>query len=145
MLCAPKWPGRKQLMELAALKVAAQRMILRVNGIARYVVLRRQLAEIARGIERLSLADQRALAVHVHREFELSARQSREASTTNAGFARSRSSNARVRLLGIAQWITSAYRETEQAEYPEMIDMHRQIMRMMRMLRETAGALVNAA
>jgi hypothetical protein len=132
-------------MEIATVKAAAQRMMLRVNGLARYMVLRRQLAEIARGVSRLSTADQRALAVHVHREFELSARQSREASTTNAGFARSRSSNARVRLLGMAQWITSAFRETEQAEYPEMTDIHRQIMRLMRMLRQTAGGLVNAA
>lgn len=132
-------------MEFATVKAAAQRMMLRVNGLARYMVLRRQLAEIARGVSRLSTADQRALAVHVHREFELSARQSREASTTNAGFARSRSTNARVRLLGMAQWITSAFRETEQAEYPEMTDIHRQIMRMMRMLRQTAGSLVNAA
>jgi hypothetical protein len=132
-------------MEFATVRTAAQRMMLRVNGLARYMVLRRQLAEVARGVSRLSTADQRALAVHVHREFELSARQSREASTTNAGFARSRSSNARVRLLGMAQWITSAFRETEQAEYPEMTDIHRQIMRLMRILRQTAGGLVNAA
>lgn len=132
-------------MEFSAVRSAAQRMMLRVNGLARYLVLRRQLSEISRQVGRLSLADQRALGVHVHREYELSARQSREASTTNAGFARARSPNARVRLLGMAQWITSAYRETEQAQYAELADLHRQLARLMRILRQSAGDLVRAA
>lgn len=77
--------------------------------------------------------------MHLAREFEISVHQSREASTTNAAFARVRSGNPRVRLLGLAQWLTSAYRETEESPYGEIQDAHRQVKRTMRVLRESVG------
>jgi hypothetical protein len=123
----------------------AQRFFSRVGVFTRYVVLRRQLAEIARSMEALNVADRRALTAHTAREFDLSMRQSREASTTNAGFARARSGNARVRLVGIAQWLTSAFRETEDSPFSEMQDLHRQLMRTMRLLRESAGGVPSIA
>ena len=84
-------------------------------------------------------SDRRALAMHLAREMDVSVHQSREASTTNAAFARVRSGNPRVRLLGLAQWLTSAFRETEESPYGEIQDAHRQIKRTMRVLRESAG------
>jgi hypothetical protein len=116
----------------------ASNFINRVRIFARYVVLRRQLAQIARTIDGLNLADRRALIAHTQRELEISQRQSREASTTNAAFIRARAENPRVRLVGMGQWLTSAFRETEQSSFGEMQELHRQVMRMMRILRESS-------
>ncbi len=116
----------------------ATRFVNRVRGFARYVVLRRQIAGIARAVDGLNVADRRALIAHTMRELELSLRQSREASTTNAAFARARADNPRVRLVGMGQWIASAFRETEHAPFGEMQELHRQVMRLMRLLRESS-------
>lgn len=116
----------------------ATRFVNRVRGFARYVVLRRQIAGIARAVDGLNVADRRALIAHTMRELELSLRQSREASTTNAAFARARADNPRVRLVGMGQWIASAFRETEHSPFGEMQELHRQVMRLMRLLRESS-------
>lgn len=116
----------------------ASNFVNRVRVFARYVVLRRQLAAIGRSIDGLNLADRRALIAHTQRELEISQRQSREASTTNAAFLRARAENPRVRLVGMGQWLTSAFRESEQSSYGEMQELHRQVMRMMRILRESS-------
>lgn len=116
----------------------ASNFVNRVRVFARYVVLRRQLAAIGRSIDGLNLADRRALIAHTQRELEISQRQSREASTTNAAFLRARAENPRVRLVGMGQWLTSAFRESEQSSFGEMQELHRQVMRMMRILRESS-------
>ena len=123
----------------------AQRLILKVRVLARYLVLRRQLAEIARQIDALSIADQRALLVHATRELQVSQRQSREAASTNTAFARARTDNPRVRLIGIAQWMTSAFRETEDSEHQELQNLHRQMMRSFRLLRQATGVVASSA
>lgn len=122
------------------MKAVAQRVFERLSLVARFLVLRRQLAEVVRNIEPLNLPDRRLLHAHVCRELDISARESRDASTTNAAFARARSDNSRLRVLGIAQWIASAYRETEDSEHGEMQDLHRQLMRTLRLLRESVPA-----
>jgi hypothetical protein len=116
----------------------AAQFVNRIRAFARYIVVRRQLAAIARAIDGLNLADRRALIAHTTRELEISLRQSREASTTNAAFIRARADNPRVRLVGMGQWLTSAFRESEQSSYGEMQELHRQVMRMIRILRESA-------
>lgn len=122
-----------------------QRALLRMRVLGRYLVLRRQLAEIRRQLDALSSADQRAVIAHVAREMQLSQRQSRDAETTNLAFGRSRTGNPRVRVIGMAQWLTSAFRETEQSPHAELQEMHRQLMRTMRLLRETTGYVTSAA
>jgi hypothetical protein len=122
-----------------------QRMLLRLRILGRYLVLRRQLADIRRQIDGLSTADQRALVAHANRELQISQRQSREAESTNAAFARARTGNPRVRLIGVAQWLVSAFRETEQSPHGEMQELHRQLMRTFRLLRESAGPVTSAA
>ena len=117
----------------------------RVAVTARYLLLRRQLAEIVRAIEPLNVADRKLLQIHVTREMEISARESRESSTTNAAFARARSDNSRLRVLGIAQWIASAFRETESSPHAEIQDMHRQLMRTLRLLKESLPAAAATA
>jgi hypothetical protein len=122
-----------------------QRTVVRIRVLGRYLVLRRQLAEVRRGLNTLSTADQRALLAHAQREMQLSQRQARDAETTNAAFARARTGNPRVRLIGIAQWLTSAYRETEQSPHGEMQELNRQLKRAMRLLREATGYATSAA
>jgi hypothetical protein len=122
-----------------------QRTMLRIRVLGRYMVLRRQLAEIRRSIDALSTADQRALIAHASRELQLSQHQSREAETTNAAFDRARTGNPRVRLIGIAQWLTSAFRETEHSEHGGIQELHRQLMRTFRLLREATGYVTSAA
>jgi hypothetical protein len=122
-----------------------QRAVLRMRVLGRYLVLRRQLAEMRRQIDGLSGADQRAVIAHVAREMQISQRQARDAESTNAAFARARTGNPRVRVIGMAQWLTSAFRETEQSPHGELQELHRQLMRTMRLLRETTGYLSSAA
>ena len=76
---------------------------------------------------------------------QLSQRQARDAETTNAAFARARTGNPRVRLIGIAQWLTSRFRETEQSPHGEMQELNRQLERSMRLLREATGYATSAA
>lgn len=122
-----------------------QRTMVRIRVLGRYMVLRRQLAEVRRAMDALSTADQRALLSHAQREMQVSQRQSRDAESTNVAFARTRTGNPRVRLIGIAQWVTSAYRETEQSPFGEMQELNRQLKRSMRLLREATGYATNAA
>ena len=122
-----------------------QRSVLRMRVLGRYLVLRRQLAEIRRSVDALSVADQRALIAHATREMQISQRQSREAESTNAAFSRARTGNPRVRLIGVAQWLTSAFRETEDSEFGEIQELHRQLMRTFRLLRQATGFATSAA
>lgn len=126
------------------MKAFVSNLYSRIAVTARYLLLRRQLAEIVRAIEPLNVADRKLLQIHVTREMEISARESREASTTNAAFARARSDNSRLRVLGIAQWIASAFRETESSPHGEIQDMHRQLMRTLRLLKESLPAAAAA-
>jgi hypothetical protein len=96
-------------------------------------------------MDALSSADQRALLSHAQREMQVSQRQSRDAESTNTAFTRTRTANPRVRLIGMAQWVTSAYRETEQSPFGEMQELNRQLKRSMRLLREATGYATNAA
>lgn len=122
-----------------------QRAMVRMRVLGRYLVLRRQLAEVRRQLDALSSADQRAVIAHVAREMQISARQARDAESTNVAFARARTGNPRVRVIGMAQWLTSAFRETEQSPHAALQDLHRQLMRTMRLLRETTGYATSAA
>jgi hypothetical protein len=122
-----------------------QRTLLKMRVLGRYLVLRRQLAEMRRQLDALSSADQRAVIAHVTREMQISQRQARDAESTNVAFARARTGNPRVRVIGLAQWLTSAFRETEQSPHGELQDLHRQLMRTLRMLRESTGYATSAA
>lgn len=122
-----------------------QRTLLKMRVLGRYLVLRRQLAEMRRQLDALSSADQRAVIAHVTREMQISQRQARDAESTNVAFARARTGNPRVRVIGMAQWLTSAFRETEQSPHGELQDLHRQLMRTLRMLRENTGYATSAA
>ena len=53
-------------------------------------------------------------------------------------FTRVRSDNPQVKLRGIALWLTVAYYETKDSKYGEVQNLHRQLMRTLRILKESA-------
>ena len=44
-----------------------------------------------------------------------------------------------VRLRGIALWIAVAYHETREASFPEFADLHRDVLRVMRLIKENSA------
>ena len=55
---------------------------------------------------------------------------------TDIGFARARSDNPEVAMRGIALWLAAAYHETKDTPYPNLQPQHRQLMRVLRELKE---------
>ncbi|MGH8212325.1 MAG: hypothetical protein ACREPP_03715 [Rhodanobacteraceae bacterium] len=55
------------------------------------------------------------------------------------GHDRARSDNAQVRLRGIALWIAVAYHETRESSFPEFAELHRDVLRVMRQVKENAA------
>ncbi|MEO6968979.1 MAG: hypothetical protein ABI132_11090 [Rhodanobacteraceae bacterium] len=58
---------------------------------------------------------------------------------TDLGYERSRSDNSQVRLRGMALWLVVAYHETHEASFPEFADLHREVLRLMRQIKEAAA------
>jgi len=61
------------------------------------------------------------------------------------GYERARSDNAQVRLRGVALWLAVAYHETREASFPEFEGLHRDVLRLMRQLRESAAPPMDGA
>ena len=59
---------------------------------------------------------------------------------TEIGLERMRSDSLQVRLRGVALWLTVAYHETKDSQFPEQQEMHRQVMRAMRALKDSIPA-----
>lgn len=55
---------------------------------------------------------------------------------TDIGLARARSDNAEVAMRGIALWLAVAYHETKNTPHPNMQPHHRDLMRLLRGLKE---------
>jgi hypothetical protein len=55
---------------------------------------------------------------------------------TDIGLARARSDNAEVALRGIALWLAVAYHETKNTPHPNIQPHHRDLMRLLRGLKE---------
>jgi len=58
---------------------------------------------------------------------------------TDLGYERARSDNAQVRLRGMALWLAVAFHETREASFPEFDDLHREVLRLMRQIKEAAA------
>ena len=63
---------------------------------------------------------------------------------TDIGFSRSQSDNAEVALRGIALWLAVAYHATKDAQHPSLQPQHRQVMRVLRELRDVGGEQADA-
>jgi hypothetical protein len=115
----------------------AQRLLNRVSVLTRYLVLRHQLSEVSRVVEGMNGAERKQLNDLALRELDALRRFVRDANTAT-GFERVKSGSAHVRLLGTAQWLSSAFQETEESAAGEMKDLNRQLMRVYRLLRESS-------
>jgi len=58
---------------------------------------------------------------------------------TDIGLARARSDNAEVAMRGIALWLAVAYHETKNTPHPNIKPHHRELMRVLRQLKEDHG------
>ncbi|HJU26961.1 MAG TPA: hypothetical protein VJ722_09820 [Rhodanobacteraceae bacterium] len=61
------------------------------------------------------------------------------------GHDRARSDNVQVQLRGIALWIAVAYHETRDSSFPEYAELHRDVLRVMRQIKERAAGPADRA
>jgi hypothetical protein len=131
------------------------KVLFRTLALARYLTLRKQLKDLEKAIGSLSLDQRRALYQLSQKEFANAAacsvphlyssenpeRYSPWGNGTTIALERIRSDNLPLKLRGIALWLAIAYHETKDVPYSEMQDMHRAVMRTVRLLRESVGNL----
>ena len=130
-------------------------IVARLVALSRSIQLNRQFREIQRVIDSLPLATRRQLGTLAVKEFAIASKcefphlygtppelQGTEAwgKGTEIGYARVKSDNAQLKLRGIALWLTVAYYETKDSKYGEVQNLHRHLMRTLRVLKESAPA-----
>jgi len=127
------------------------RIVNRLIALTRSIQLNRQFKEIEKSISDLPIATRRQLAAIAMREFATAAKSDSPhlygsvdhgaryqpwGNGTDIGLARMRGDNEHLRLRGIALWLTVAYYETKQSESGDMQELHRHLMRTLRVLKE---------
>jgi hypothetical protein len=128
--------------------------VTRLIALSRAVQLRKQFREINKALEDLAPTSRRQLAAIALREFANASKSEFPhlyatppdekyrpwGSGTDIGLERLRSDNMQVRLRGVALWLTVAYHETKDSPFGEQQELHRQVMRSLRSLKEGAPA-----
>ena len=131
------------------------KLVFRTLALARYLTLRNQLKDLEKAISHLSLDQRRALYALSQKEFANAAasavphlyssenpeRYSPWGNGTAIALERIKSDNLPLKLRGIALWLAVAYHETKGVPYGEMQDMHRNVLRTVRLLKESVGNL----
>lgn len=129
-------------------------LVTRIIALSRAVQLRRQFREINKALEELAPATRRQLAAIALREFANAAKSEFPhlyatppdekyrawGSGSDIGLERLRSDNLQVRLRGVALWLTVVFHETKDSAFGEQQELHRQVMRALRTLKETVPA-----
>ncbi|MBO9664834.1 hypothetical protein [Dokdonella sp.] len=129
-------------------------LITRLIALTRSIQLRRQYREINKALEQLPQNVRRQLAAITLREFSNASKSEFPhlyatppedkyqawGSGTDIGLERLRSDNLQVRLRGIALWLAVAFHETKDSPFGEQQELHRQLMRSLRTLKETIPA-----
>ncbi|WP_300616358.1 hypothetical protein [Dokdonella sp.] len=129
-------------------------LVTRLIALTRTLQLRRQYREINKTLEQLPPNVRRQLAAIALREFTNASKSEFPhlyatppedkyrawGSGTDIGLERLRSENLQVRLRGIALWLAVAYHETKDSPFGEQQELHRQLMRALRSLKETIPA-----
>ncbi len=131
------------------------RIVNRIIALSRSIQLNRQFREIEKSIAELPASGRSQLAAIAMREFATAAkcefphlygtvdqnqRYQPWGSGTDLGYSRVKSDNPQVKLRGIALWLTVAYYETKDSKFGEVQNLHRQLMRTLRILKETHAA-----
>ena len=127
------------------------RIVNRLIALTRSIQLNRQFKEVEKTIGELPMATRRQLAAIAMREFATASKSDAPqmygsidkgpryqpwGNGTEIGFARMRGDNEHLRLRGIALWLTVAYYETKQSDSGDMQELHRHLMRTLRVLKE---------
>jgi len=128
--------------------------VTRLIALTRAMQLKRQFREINKTLEQFAPNVRRQLAAIALREFanasksefpHLYATPPEEkyrawGSGADIGLERMRSDNLQVRLRGVALWLTVVYHETRDSPFAEQQELHRQVMRALRTLKEAVPA-----
>jgi hypothetical protein len=128
--------------------------VTRLIALSRAVQLRRQFREINKTLEELAPPVRRQLAAIALREFANASKSEFPhlyatppdekykawGSGADIGLERLRSDNLQVRLRGVALWLTVVFHETKDSQFSEQQELHRQVMRALRTLKETVPA-----
>ena len=128
------------------------RIVSRLLALSRSIQLNRQFRDIQREIDSMPLATRRQLASLAVKEFsnasqceyphlygtpgETQGNMDSWGKGVEVGYTRVRSENPHIKLRGIALWLTVAYYETKQSESGDMQELHRHLMRTLRVLKE---------
>jgi len=129
-------------------------IVTRLIALSRAVQLRRQFREINKTLEELAPPVRRQLAAIALREFANASKSEFPhlyatppdekykawGSGADIGLERLRSDNLQVRLRGVALWLTVVFHETKDSAFGEQQELHRQVMRALRTLKETVPA-----
>lgn len=125
-------------------------LVTRLIAVTRAMQLRRQFREINRALEQLAPSVRRQLAAIALREFASASKSEFPhlyatppdekyrawGSGTDIGLERLRSDNLQVRLRGVALWLTVVFHETKDSPFAEQQELHRQVMRALRALKD---------
>jgi hypothetical protein len=129
-------------------------ILTRLIALTRGMQLKRQFKDIEKALEQLAPNARRQLAAIAMREFSAAAKSEFPhlyatppdekyapwGAGTSIGFERLKSDSLQVRLRGLALWLIVSFHETKDSQYAEQREVHRQVMRMLRTLKESAGA-----
>ena len=129
------------------------RLIVPLIAFVRGQQLERQFRRIGKSLEALPAAARARLSLLTLREIGQAAgsefphlygtppqhRYLPWGSGTATGFARACSDNPEVALRGIALWLAVAYHETKDSPYPFVRSRHRQLLRVVRELKDLHG------
>lgn len=127
------------------------RIVTRIVVMSRATRLNREFREIERASHALPHGLRQKLALLTMRELAQAGRcefphlygtppeqrYTMWGSGTDIGLTRARSDNPQVRLRGIALWLAVAFHETRDAEYPQIASVHRQVLGVLRRLKES--------
>ena len=134
-------------------------ILTRLIALTRGMQLKRQFKDIEKALEQLAPNARRQLAAIAMREFSAAAKSefphlyatppeekySPWGSGTSIGFERMKSDSLQVRLRGVALWLIVSFHETKDSPYADQRELHRQVMRTLRTLKESAGAEADPA
>ena len=130
-----------------------RRLVTRVTAMNRSARLRRQFAEIEQRSMELPRSYREQLAELIGREcdnvaqspdpsqYGIQTGDGLSTSGLDVGFDRARSDNVQVRMRGLALWIALVYHETRDATSSDGVELHRQVLRIMRELKVFSSRL----
>jgi hypothetical protein len=133
-------------------------IVTRIIAMVRARQLARQFKQIDRTIAAMPAKARARLGVMTLREIgqaskgefphlygsELDQRYAPWGQGTDVGFSRAKSDNPEVALRGISLWLAVAYHETKDSPHTSIQPQHRQLLRVLRELRDASGEQVDA-